>query len=135
MTTQTTPNVPLLCKTLAHIEANPSEWAQESWRCGSGMCFAGWAAELGGGAWHAGPDDYGELFDSTPRAVAMVADDEDDPEDLLTLDDGTRVIHVRARASRILGLIAEEADWLFQAGNDLADLQDAVKQICGEATP
>lgn len=37
-------NEKLLLETLAYIETHPQDWEQGSWRCGTGMCFAGHAA-------------------------------------------------------------------------------------------
>lgn len=53
------PNVPLLQMTLKTIEDNPAHWAQTTWRCNSGMCFAGWAVQLSGYKWAANPEDIG----------------------------------------------------------------------------
>lgn len=44
-------NTPLARKVIDQIIAVPEEWNQEDWRCGSGMCFAGWAIELSGYIW------------------------------------------------------------------------------------
>lgn len=46
-------NIPLLRKTLEHIEAHPNEWSQRVWGqrivgCGTTYCFAGTAAVLSG---------------------------------------------------------------------------------------
>lgn len=45
----TTPNAELAYRVLDHIDANPSEWDQTNWQCGSAACFAGWAVRLSGG--------------------------------------------------------------------------------------
>lgn len=44
-------NVSLLDLTMATINYNPEQHYQGSWRCGTGMCFAGWAAQLAGYRW------------------------------------------------------------------------------------
>lgn len=44
-------NLDLLKKTYVHISKNPEEWNQGTWRCGTGMCFAGWAVTLAGRLW------------------------------------------------------------------------------------
>jgi hypothetical protein len=41
-------NMDLIARTLGQIIVNPEEWTQATWRCGSGMCFAGHAAALSG---------------------------------------------------------------------------------------
>lgn len=50
-------NVPLLDLTLATINYNPERHRQGAWRCGTGMCFAGWAAQLAGYQWAAESPD------------------------------------------------------------------------------
>jgi hypothetical protein len=46
------PNIPLLRKTIEHIEAHPEEWDQTTWAvrtpCGTTMCFAGTALFVAG---------------------------------------------------------------------------------------
>lgn len=39
-------NIAYMKQILKHIEDNPQTWTQETWRCDSGMCFAGWAVDL-----------------------------------------------------------------------------------------
>lgn len=41
-------NIPLLRKTMEHIEAHPEEHDQMTWVCGTTMCFAGHAAVISG---------------------------------------------------------------------------------------
>jgi hypothetical protein len=113
-----TPNVALLKQTLAHIEAHPDEWQQTTYRCGTGMCFAGHAATLAGGAW----------MSSNPLDDYMVAEDADDPIQVLDKE-----IHVKHRAERVLGLAWHQADRLFAPGNDLDLLRLLVAEICENA--
>lgn len=46
-------NLELYDQVLAHIEAHPEQWEQETWleesECGTVGCFAGWAVVLGEG--------------------------------------------------------------------------------------
>lgn len=44
-------NTDLARLALKEIENRPEEWNQENWRCGTGMCFAGFVAELAGARW------------------------------------------------------------------------------------
>lgn len=44
----TVPNAELAYKVLDHIDAHPESWVQDSWWCGTGGCFAGWAVKLSG---------------------------------------------------------------------------------------
>lgn len=117
-----TPNVPLLRETLARIEANPAEWDQTSYRCDSGMCFAGWACDLSGGTWPFPPTSY---------SYAHYLDAVDgDPVDEVKVIDGRRVVVAQDRARRILGLRWAVAGRLFEADNDLVDLRRLVTGIC-----
>lgn len=111
------PNVKLLRTTLAHIEAEPEKWDQKDWRCGTGMCFAGWAATLAGGKWAYGPDETGRDM--------LAAEPEDDE---LSRRLGT--IQAADRAQRLLGLNEWDADELFDGGNDLDDLRRIVESLC-----
>lgn len=112
-----TPNTGLLKQTLAHIEANPNEWEQEFYRCETGMCFAGWAAQLAGGKWADDPD-----------GSYLVAEPEDPTEER----DGD-LIDIVFRARRILGLTGKQASKLFAAYNDITDLRRIVAELCAEA--
>lgn len=118
----TTPNVALLRQTLAHIEANPDEWNQRHWRCGTGMCFAGWAATLAGGQWY--EDDQSVHRDE------LIAEDGDTGE----YDHGGVItVHVDDRARRILGLDEGQAERLFDAVNNLHDLRRIVGELTEDA--
>lgn len=44
-------NHSLLDAGIARIEENPEEWAQEAWRCRTGMCYAGHVVFAAGGTW------------------------------------------------------------------------------------
>lgn len=124
MARQTQINTALLKQTLAHIEANPLTWEQTSFRCGTGMCFAGWAAQLSGCTWLTNdPDDmYGDFVIAEP-------DDEQVSDEV----DGKQVIGVRFRAARVLGIDLDRAEELFEAHNELDDLRDLVTELCAEA--
>lgn len=113
------PNVKLLRETLAHIEAEPRKWYQPDWRCGTGMCFAGWAVTLAGGQWKHGPDEAGS--------------------DLLVVEPGDSEFDRRVgstmamtRAQRLLGLTEDQADELFDGSNDLDNLRRIVEGLCAE---
>jgi hypothetical protein len=132
-----TPNVALLKQTLAHIEAHPETWKQEYFRCGTGMCFAGWAAELHGAKW-AYPAEAGWL-----RSELITPKSEDGV--------GTEPIPIEGYAAKILGIehtrryddedfeYDEDEDFdlgtipLFEARNSLDDLRRLVAEICAEA--
>lgn len=126
--TAPTPNVPLLRKTLEHIEHHPKEWNQAEWRCGSGMCFAGWACTFDGGQW---------AFDAANPGVQGVQDlliaEPEDAAFAWTVADRS-VVHTEERAIRVLGLTDDQADALFAGSNTLDDLRRMVAGLCGEAT-
>lgn len=119
-----TPNAVLLKRTLAHIEAHKDEWDQDVYRCGTGMCFAGWACQLAGGRW-AFPADS-----ERPQYLHAVQGDE--PEAVHFIG-GHRVIRAHVRARRILGLSHTQAYCLFDEDNDLRALRRMVTDLC-EAT-
>jgi hypothetical protein len=96
-------NVDLLDRTLAHIEANPQEWDQRDWRCGTRMCFAGHAALLSGGVFPFSADDRGYVGDDDHAPPKQYA---------VQLPDGS-MQHVEDCAIGALGLTADEADHLF----------------------
>lgn len=122
-------NVPLLTQTLAHIEANPSEWDQTWYRCDTGMCFAGWAAQLAGGKWHTSDPDLFDDLDSY-----LIAEPGDDPATTTLVDgSGVRVVFAPTRARRLLGLSSSQACELFASGNRLDDLRRIVARLVEEA--
>jgi hypothetical protein len=129
-TKQRTPEqIALAQRTLEQIKAHPQEWDQTTWRCQSGMCFAGWAAVLNGRRWlH--PDD--------PESEIVVATSPEEPgareRDLAWYDGGepgrmTWGTHVRNAARADLGLTETEAVIMFGSSNELADLEYCVAKI------
>lgn len=131
MTAETpTPNVALLDETLAWIWAHPEEWKQEYWRCETGMCFAGWAAELAGAVWLTGTED---------ARSHLVKAEADDPPEHISLSamrfGASDAVWVRTRAQRLLGLTWDEADALFMETNRLVDIRRIVGEIRARAVP
>lgn len=107
-------NVPLLRQTLDYIKTHPQEWDQEVWRqvrpCGTVACFAGWACALNGDRFN--PDDW----------------------DFVITDESGVSFPIEDRAREILGLTIGDADWLFDGGNTLDDLEQIVEELCGDAS-
>lgn len=108
-------NIPLLLKTLDHIRGNPEEWFQATWRCHTGLCFAGHAAVLAGATW-------------------VVADDEDEENpqyELVQYPDGSAVAvdYAEAFAIRALDIDDDQAYRLFQWDNSIAVLEQVVTEI------
>lgn len=108
---------------LDHIEKHPEDHVQETWRCESGLCFAGHIAVLAGGEW---------AFDAdSVNAAEMLAIDSDEmPFETM---DGRAVVHVSDRAKALLGLSdnrwAVTAEALFAAHNNVASIRHIRNQI------
>jgi hypothetical protein len=116
-------NAVLLRRTLAHIEALPdgTGWEQGSYRCNTGMCFAGWAAELGGGVW---------ATDATDQYASMlIPEPGDELGRIETMPTHGQVVYAPRRAERILGLTDDQADRLFDPDNDLSVLREIVAEL------
>lgn len=103
-------NVPLLRKTMEHIEQHPEEWDQSFWmsECGTKACFAGWACVFSGV----------EVVYSWARCTTADGDS------------------AGAAAQDALGLTFEDADQLFEANNTMAELRSQVDRLIalGEAS-
>jgi len=119
-------NVQLLKQILAHIEANPGEWDQTWYRCDTGMCFAGWAAQLAGGKWYTDSRD-------DKSGSYLIAEDGDDLHTINQFVANVPVVFASVRAMRVLGLTASQAEELFAGGNRLPDLRRIVARLCEEA--
>ena len=127
-------NIELLDKTLAAVKeaaerrdesTSPGAgWVQQDWRCRSGMCFAGFAAELAGGKW-VNPVAKGQYEDSL-----LVADPTIDKPHQIALHYGSPVPSVTAadRARNVLGFTAGSAG-LFAGGNKIEDLERIVAEL------
>ena len=112
----TAPNAELAYRVLDHIDANPNEWKQSSWQCGSAACFAGWAVRLSGG-----------ILEKAPIPTVVKG-----PEELIGLDvdqAAYQVLGIDEVAAGDLGY--EEDDWLFDEGNTRDDLGRLVAAIFG----
>ena len=92
---------------IGFIEAHPEVHNQLDWRCETGMCFAGWTAEINGEEW----------WNSIPVTGAY-----DNP----VLASGE---HVSVWARKFYDVTDEEADMLFSATNTVDDIKYAVKLI------
>lgn len=130
----------LLEETLQFIKDNPVEWNQASWRCGSGMCFAGHAVTLAGGSWATNPgSEYSGWLLAEPGeggSMSMRVDAKGWAIDLDWESDGgnggvreVRCVPAEYRARRLLGLTAEESDRLFEGDNSLEDIEADIGAI------
>lgn len=114
---ETTINAPLLRKVLHQIETEPGTWFQGAYRCGTGMCFAGWAAQLAGGRWASGDGE------------GLIAEE---GEDSYTCADGTKIVGAHSRGMRVLGLDDDQADELFDGTNDLDAIRQTVTELIAQ---
>ena len=119
MTTEPIPNLPLLRKALAHIDAHPDEWAQSSWAtrtaassCGTAFCLAGHAVAMSGGDLH-----WDEL--------SGLASD-------VTMPGGSPM-SIQDAARDALGLTGIEAHYLFAIKNSRAGIQFIAEAIADRA--
>jgi hypothetical protein len=95
---------------LGRIIADPNAHRQEEWRCETGMCFAGHAAQAAGFKW------------VNPRPTGWGFEDA-----LIEMNGGKE--HVSEVMTKRLGLSDREADILFYSDNKLEDLQGFVKNL------
>ncbi len=112
-------NVPLLRKTMEHIEAHPEEWDQRHWaiqkeECGTAFCFAGTAIQLSGEKrwqwdWHPICNEA-TLHDTVQDCQVSIAE----------------------TARKLLGLRAHQASDLFEANNTLPELRRQVTRLIAE---
>ena len=123
-------NVDALRAGLAAVEAAAKrhEWDQRVWRCESGMCFAGWVAQINGGRWVT-QDLDGQWSDWLHAGL------EDDPARVVSSADGIQAVTARYRAMRILGLSQDEATMLFSSENDLPALRRTVAWLIENNAP
>lgn len=117
-------NRPLLLRTVAHIRENPDTWNQALYRAEDRGhmigCFATWACQLAGGIW------YG--------LICLEAEPADEPRHVYR-SGGVGVIDVELRARRVLGLSHDQAADLFNPSNNLAYLEQAVRELCDGTAP
>lgn len=119
------PNVDLLTRTLAHIEAHPEQWDQTMWAtrgsCGTSYCFAGWAVALSGGK-----PNFADDF------AADVREGVDDSYHVLAGSiPGITETYYGAVARQLLGLEPYQSNELFDDCNSLDDLRRIVGKLTG----
>jgi PAS domain-containing protein len=99
---------------LAHIEAHPDQWDQDTWICGTTACLAGWIVLRNG--W-------------TPLDSQEDPDWMDVQDVSLVVDPDGGIDQCPAAASRILGILPEEGDCLWESTNTLTDLHRLVGRL------
>lgn len=112
-------NKELLRQTLEHIKANPQDWEQWTWRCETGMCYAGHAGMKAGFKW--APDEL--MYNGT---LALSRN---------FLDKNGAEIYAPTLAARELGLDEVESDILFWESNTLEDLEFYVEHLLNNDEP
>jgi hypothetical protein len=124
-------NVGLAHKALVWINNHPDEWNQSSWRCQTGMCFAGIVDQIAGGKWV-----IQEPTDDRMVNILLIANQADEDAGLSIRYHGTeRVVTAANRASRLLGIYPLnplDID-LFHSGNTLEDLERYVDAYAAES--
>jgi hypothetical protein len=127
-------NVAGLDEVLAHIETHPEKHDQGVYRCSTGMCVAGWRAELSGGQWAYAADDGRWLDldeeDSARASDLLIAEAKDT---VTYMVEGRVVTTVHDRASSLLGLTFEQATRLFSGSNRIEDIRDVVADLKAQA--
>ena len=120
-------DIPLLRKTLEHIKAHPEEWDQSSWRCDTGMCFAGWAVTLVGREW-ATPKDHpaASFVEARPGEPEACSPGRIGYDNKITLP---KVIMADAAAIHELGIDEDTADYLFDGSNSIETLEVFLDEI------
>lgn len=133
-------NVPLLRKTLEAVEdeaakVQGSQWDQRVWRCGTGMCFAGWAVHLDGGEFAS--DQEGSIFFDEVIVDTGLDGEVDRRRAVFPVDDiKPGVVHtedVPTRAMQILGLTEDQAYPLFAGGNNIDNIRSMVGRLIDNA--
>ena len=122
-------NASLAEQVLGQIKAYPESHVQGAWRCESGMCFAGWTAQLTGYTWAALSDsDYAELvIDPDGSEIG----DYDLGLDVLApgVNISTPVSSAGRVARKELNIDHDDADILFYGRNTVENLEQAVKHL------
>lgn len=133
-------NAALLADTFCAVLRANEAWVQTSWRCSTGMCFAGWGLTLAGGAWASASTD------ATRDYVAeVVLDNEDDLIDELTSSgditqwDSESAAEEEIRATftapvadvmtLLFGLDVSTAEELYSANNSLLVLNSKTQDL------
>lgn len=126
-------NIELAREVLAYIGEHPETHKQASYRCSTGMCFAGWAAQLAGGKWLVPPTHT--KFDESGMICYLFLE-EDDPQDhIVHLEDvpghdqPVAAVDVDDRAVRILDITEGQSAQLFDSWNTLESLTAMIDRL------
>lgn len=131
----TTPNMALLDTALGHIEANPQEWNQKHWRCGSAGCIAFHLAALSGAEWLMDTRfDFDLKVPAGGYAASCFCCESTGYgfEDVVTPDG--RVLAVSQYAREVAGLSEADAFALFLGNNTLHQLGRMIERLREKAS-
>jgi hypothetical protein len=98
-------------------DTDPNGWVQDTWRCGTGMCFAGWGVALAGATFPYEPYSGNWVPVSPPGLQAPACE---------VADYDGKLWRIRDLARELFGLDDNEANVLFDGGNDLARIDYAL---------
>jgi hypothetical protein len=106
------------------VPADGVAWNQSDWRCGTGMCFAGWAGAVTGAVF-----PYSAL-DNTSTTPTQGYVPWTQKRNVVRDADG-QTWHIQPYAQHILGLDPVQARYLFDGGNDLDRINAIITAIEG----
>lgn len=105
-------------KAVHQINTHPESHRQGKWRCQTGMCFAGWVAELSGETmWVDRIEDLEPNQDAPFLWALPPRDSTEQPS----------YYHVDEWVTKFLGLSVAEAETLFQPGNEASYFSEALQ--------
>jgi hypothetical protein len=111
-------NIPLIRKTLEHIEAHPDEHNQAVWakktECGAQFCFAGWAVMLAEEV-----EPFWVDFEENGTLASYVI-----------TSDGLKA-SIMEEAQKLLGLTECERNLLFMESYTLDELRSSIRRVTG----
>lgn len=119
-------NVTVLKSAFHHVVAHPEQWDQADWR----RCLAAHIVTAAGGRWVT--DD---LTEEANLALVATADEREVCQEHALRLPGGRVVEgvwVWERAARLLGITERQGKQLFAPENDLDDLRQIIRDLCGE---
>lgn len=108
----------LLDAAIARIEADPSSWDQDDWRCSTGICLAGHVAEIAGGEWAASA-----VSEIRAYLIPASGDNPCDVHPAEISDLGQELpprVHAAVRARQLLGF----SQFMYEALDDHRDPRD-----------
>jgi len=135
-------DIALLDRIITTIELNPEHWNQDSWRCSTGMCVAGWVGQYEGrwvvpdnklNAEHAGSLlEYVLAEADAQRTTTLYPYVDVDGKVNDVIDAPVLAEHVEEFAMRRLGITRAQADSLFHHANTLEVIKDLRDRLAAD---